>query len=104
MPAYTLKPGHARTFLLGVARRSGETFDIAGSAALTKDQRATLATHFDRLGGDAPAAPPPKNPKLRNGLTEDEARRRLTAQGVTFADSLGGDELADLYDKTFTKK
>ena len=100
MPIYTLKPGHARTFLTGVARRPGEAVEIASPGTLGPSDLETLKTHFDRVGGDAegkPAGPA----LLRNGLTEEQARAKLSKAGVTFADGVRGDGLADLFDKVF---
>lgn len=99
MPIYTLKPGHARTFLTGVARRPGEAVEIASPGTLGPSDLETLKTHFDRAGNAE--AKPSAHALLRNGLTEEQARAKLSKAGVTFADGVGGDGLADLFDRVF---
>jgi hypothetical protein len=107
MPVYTLKPGHVRTHFRGEAVPPGGTVEVADEGALTKDQRATLAAHFDRAdkaaGGGPPNKPnePSKPNKLRNGLTEEQARAKLSTAGFAGADAASGDALADLFDRAF---
>jgi hypothetical protein len=104
MATYKLKLGHARTFLLDVPRRPGEHVEVADPDSLSKDQQDVLAAHFICVDGDKKKKPPkaadaPKT--LRNGLTEEQARQRLQAAGVAFAQDLEGDTLADLFDRQF---
>lgn len=117
METYTLKEGHARTFLFGVARRPGELVYAAPADTLSAHERQTIAEHFTRVGGppqpqdgpqaqagtekpaQAPALPAAKT--LRNGLTEEQARAKLENAGIMFADSVSGDELNDLFAHAF---
>ncbi len=108
MSKYTLKPGHQRTFFLGVPRRFGEQFDVPEPKRLTKEQQATLDAHFNCCDANKvdqtaeKAEPKSTKPKLRNGLTEEQARQKLQGAGVTFTDDVSGDQLADLFDKVFS--
>ena len=103
MPVYTLKPGHARTFLLGAARRPGEAVHIASPGALPPADREALAAHFNLAPGSVPA--PAKDPapaRLANGLTEEQARAKLQGAGAPVADTLSGKPLASLFDSVFS--
>jgi len=103
MPVYTLKPGHARTFLLGTARRPGEAVAIASPGALSPADREALAAHFNPAPGSVPAqANGPAPAKLANGLTEEQAKAKLRGAGAPFADNLAGKPLADLFDAVFS--
>lgn len=106
MAVYRLKPGHTRTFLFGVARRPGEPVQVGDLAALDKAERETLDAHFERVdipsGKAGPQAGGAKPPVLRNGLTEEQARQKLQSAGVTFAENVKGDALADLFDQAFS--
>lgn len=103
MPVYTLKPGHARTFLLGAARRPGEAVHIASPGALPPADREALAAHFKLAPGSVTA--PAKDPapaRLANGLTEEQAKAKLRGAGAPFADNLAGQPLASLFDAVFS--
>lgn len=103
MPVYTLKPGHARTFLLGAARRPGEAVAIASPGALSPADREALAAHFNLAPGSVPAqANGPAPARLANGLTEEQARAKLRGAGAPVADNLAGKPLADLFDAVFS--
>lgn len=103
MPVYTLKPGHARTFLLGAARRPGEAVAIASPGALSPADREALQAHFNLAPGSVPAqANGPAPAKLANGLTEEQAKAKLRGAGAPFADNLAGQPLADLFDAVFS--
>lgn len=105
MATYRLKPGHARTFLLGIARRPGEDVAVGDPAALGPADREALEAHFEPIGGQSPeTATGPTGriqPLLRNGMTAEQARAKLVNAGVTFADGAEGDALADLFDRAF---
>jgi hypothetical protein len=98
---YTLKPGHLRTFLLGVARRPGELVPVPPPESLGAYDRQALEAHFERAGGGADAGGADAPPVLRNGLTEEQARAKLRAAGVPGVDDIHGDALADLCDRAF---
>lgn len=98
---YTLKPGHQRTFLLGVARRPGELVPVPPPESLGAYDRQALEAHFERVGGGADAGGADAPPVLRNGLTEEQARAKLRAAGVPGVDDISGDALADLCDRAF---
>jgi len=103
MPVYTLKPGHARTFLLGAARRPGEAVAIASPGALSPADREALQAHFNLAPGSVPPqANGPAPAKLANGLTEEQARAKLQGAGAPVADTLSGKPLADLFDAVFS--
>ena len=103
MPVYTLKPGHARTFLLGAARRPGEAVAIASPGALSPADREALQAHFNLAPGSVPAqANGPAPAKLANGLTEEQAREKLKGAGAPITDSLSGAPLASLFDAVFS--
>lgn len=103
MPVYTLKPGHARTFLLGAARRPGEAVAIALPGELSPADREALGAHFNRAPGAEPQAPAPGAPAaLRNGLTEEQARQKLKGAGAPAVDNLSGAPLASLFDAVFS--
>ncbi len=102
MPVYTLKPGHARTFLLGAARRPGEAVHIASPWALPPADREALDAHFNRAAGSKPEADKPGAPRMANGLTEEQARAKLQGAGAPVADTLAGKPLADLFDAVFS--
>lgn len=103
MPVYTLKPGHARTFLLGAARRPGEAVQIASPGALAPADREALAAHFKLAPGPAAPETPARGPALlANGLTEEQAREKLKGAGAPITDSLSGAPLASLFDAVFS--
>jgi len=102
MPVYTLKPGHARTFLLGAARRPGEAVHIASPGALPPADREALDAHFNRAAGSKPEADTPGAPRMANGLTEEQARAKLQGAGAPVADTLSGKPLASLFDSVFS--
>ncbi len=104
MPVYTLKPGHARTFLLGAARRPGEAVHIASPGALPPADREALAAHFNLAPGSGPAAAAetPAARRLSNGLTEEQARAKLRGAGAPVSDTLSGKPLASLFDAVFS--
>jgi hypothetical protein len=103
MPVYTLKPGHARTFLLGTARRPGEAVQIASPGALAPADREALAAHFKLAPGPAAPETPARGPALlANGLTEEQAREKLKGAGAPITDSLSGAPLASLFDAVFS--
>lgn len=102
MPVYTLKPGHARTFLLGAARRPGEAVHIASPGALPPADREALDAHFNRAAGSKPEADTPGAPRMANGLTEEQARAKLQGAGAPVADTLSGKPLASLFDAVFS--
>ena len=103
MPVYTLKPGHARTFLLGAARRPGEAVHIASPGALSPADREALQAHFNLAPGSVPPqANGPAPARLANGLTEEQARAKLQGAGAPVADTLSGKPLADLFDAVFS--
>jgi hypothetical protein len=102
MPVYTLKPGHARTFLLGAARRPGEAVAIASPGALSPADREALQAHFNLAPGSKPEADTPGAPRMANGLTEEQARAKLQGAGAPVADTLSGKPLASLFDSVFS--
>ena len=102
MPVYTLKPGHARTFLLGAARRPGEAVHIASPGALAPADREALATHFQPAPGFMSETVPASAARMANGLTEEQAKAKLRGAGAPFADNLAGKPLADLFDAVFS--
>jgi len=100
--SYTLKPGSLRTFLLGAARRPGELVEVPPLETLGEYDRQALEAHFEPAGGDPAGKGADAPPALRNGLTEEQARAKLRSAGVSGADNVGGDALADLYDTVFS--
>lgn len=101
MATYRLKPGHARTFLAGVPRAAGEDVRVDPRRLDAHDSDA-LRTHFDCV--DAPMSAPKRKgrtPRLRNGLTVEQAQAKLNNAGITFTEGLTGDELADVFDRAF---
>lgn len=103
MPVYTLKPGHARTFLLGAARRPGEAVAIASPGALSPADREALQAHFNLAPGSVPPqANGPAPARLANGLTEEQARAKLQGAGAPVSDTLSGKPLASLFDAVFS--
>ena len=101
MATYTLKPGHQRTFLLGIARAAGETVQIDKPDDLSTCEKDMLAAHFNCITDDNAKPQNAKGKPLRNGLTRQQALQKLQAANITFAEDLDNDALADLYEKAF---
>jgi hypothetical protein len=101
MPTYTLKPGHQRTFILGIARKQGEDVVIASLKGLPAHDRGALEAHFDLVQKPEEKQPAKQPDKLGNGLTVEQARQKLEASGAALPPDLTVAELEDLFNNVF---
>jgi hypothetical protein len=97
-----LKPGHARTFLLGDARRPGQPVVVENLESLSDYDRQALKAHFDCTSPDSPKADPKAPKKLKNGLTMEQATQKLSSSGINIQDGISIEDLEKLYDQVFS--